>query len=89
MLAQCAHLIIFLSLIGTHNQYDSSESSTYEENGTEFEITYGGGVHWGTGPGVSGALSSDTVCVSYQSMIPNFFFIIFWYFFTGLITNLQ
>ena len=48
----------FLSLIGRHNQYDSSKSSTYKENGTEFKIGYV------TGYSVSGFLSIDTTCVS-------------------------
>ena len=30
-------------LAGTHNRYDSSDSSTYKPNGTDFEIHYGSG----------------------------------------------
>ena len=30
-------------LAGTHNPYDSSDSSTYKPNGTDFEIHYGSG----------------------------------------------
>lgn len=40
-----------------HQRYDSSESRTYESNGTVFDISYGSGK-------ISGILSRDTVRVS-------------------------
>lgn len=44
-------------LLEIHNLYDSSESSSYMENGTEFTIHYGSGK-------VKGFLSQDVVTVS-------------------------
>jgi len=48
---------IFELACRTHNRYDSTESSTYKANGTEFVIHYGSG-------SVEGFLSTDTCCVA-------------------------
>jgi len=40
-----------------HNRYDNEQSSTYQENGTDFEIHYGSG-------SMSGFVSGDKVCVA-------------------------
>jgi len=40
-----------------HNRYDHKKSTTYKENGTEFEIQYGSG-------SMSGFVSGDTTCIA-------------------------
>ena len=48
------------TIIGTHNRYDHTKSSTYVADGRNFSIRYGSG-------SLTGFLSEDTVTVSKQS----------------------
>lgn len=53
---QCGSIACYL-----HNKYDSSASSSYKANGTEFEIHYGSG-------SLSGFVSQDTVNLAGQTI---------------------
>ena len=55
--ALCQYSQCHVTPSGTHNRYDSTASSSYKPNGTEFEIHYGSG-------SMSGFLSTDTCCVA-------------------------
>ena len=50
------YILIFFAWKGNHVRYNSSQSSSYKVNGTDFKICYGAGC-------MSGFVSNDKLCI--------------------------